>query len=106
MGKISDMVEKLSKHFNNKPPSNLKNQDPGQSPLQRFKRLENELEVLKQDLKTMEKAVANGEDKPVDFDPSTLVDEIAKLQTQINSLHLQSIGSGKNASDFDSKAKK
>ena len=54
----------------------------------------------------MEKAVANGEDKPIDFDPSNLVNEVAKLQTQINSLHLQSIGNGKNVSDFESKTKK
>ena len=54
----------------------------------------------------MEKAVAIGEDKPIDFDPSIMVDEVAKLQTQINSLHLQSIGNGKNASNFDSTTKK
>ncbi len=55
----------------------------------------------------MEKTIANGEEeKPKDFEPSSLVNEVEKLQKQIGSLHLQSIGAGKNVSDLDSKAKK
>lgn len=55
----------------------------------------------------MEKNIKSGEgEKPEGFEPADLVGEVEKLQKQINTLHLQSIGAGKSVSDLDSKAKK
>lgn len=75
--------------------------------MQRYKRLEAELTELKNDLNEMEKNIKSGEgEKPDGFEPENLVKEVDKLQTQINTLHLESIGLGKNVTDLDSKAKK
>lgn len=72
--------------------------------MQRFKRLEAELAELKIDLNDMEKSLKNGEsDKPEGYEPTTLMSEVENLQKQINSLHLQSIGT---VTDLDSKEKK
>ena len=84
----------------------IQNQDPSETPLQRFKRLENELLELKRDISQMENN-ENGEIKPeTSFDVATLTKQLETLQKQINSSHLQSIGARVNSLQIDNKAKK
>ena len=72
---------------------NLKNQDPVESPLQRFKRLERELNELKKDLNEMDKFASEDDKKQLlNFDPSELVKDVDALHKQVNSLHLSTIG--------------
>lgn len=83
------------------------NQDPSETPLQRFKRLEQELNELKRDLSEMESSPSNdSSDNKPSYDPIELTKQLESLRNQINSSHLQSIGARVNASQLDNKAKK
>lgn len=85
----------------------LQNQDPNESPLQKFKRLERELNELKVELTQADKVASENEKlNSLNFNPVELTKEVENLQKQIKSLHLQSIGAKINISDLDNKAKK
>ena len=74
--------------------------------MQRFKRLERELNELKRDLNEIENVSANKENQEQssnDFDPIELTKQLENLRKQINVSHLQSIGV---RTDLDSKSKK
>jgi hypothetical protein len=79
----------------------FKSQDLFEGPLQRYQRLEKELNELKEDLSK----ISSNSDGNLNFDPVDLTKSVETLQKRVNSLHLQSIGAG-SGSELDSKAKK
>lgn len=83
------------------------NQDLVESPLQRFKRLETELNALKNDLTEMDK-FASEEDKKqlIDFDPINLSRQVDELQNKVKTLHLETIGAKVDINKLNNKAKK
>lgn len=81
-----------------------------ESPLQRFKRLEREMDELKADLKQFsttnsEPGSETATTQP-DFDPQSVLIQVEALQKQAASLHLESIGAKVNQIKFGSSAKK
>lgn len=75
--------------------------------MQRFRRLENELNELKSDIEEMQKEKNDDHTvKLANLQPTELLVEVDKLQKQINSLHLQSIGANEKLSNLDNKSKK
>jgi hypothetical protein len=79
-----------------------------ETPLQRFKRLELELNELKSDIAEMDKLKNSGETSTItaDFNSAELTKQLESLRNQINSSHMQSIGARTNASQLDNTAKK
>ena len=75
--------------------------------MQRFKRIERELNELKNDLKEMDQ-FATEEDKKqlIDFDPINLSKQIEDLQIKVNTLHLESIGAKVDVNQLNNNAKK
>jgi hypothetical protein len=84
-----------------------KNQDLVESPLERFKRLEAELNRLKVDLTEMDQ-FASEEDKKqlIDFDPITLSKQVEELQSKVKTLHLETIGAKIDINKLNNKAKR
>lgn len=83
------------------------NQDLVESPLERFKRLEAELNSLKTDLTEMDQ-FATEEDKKqlIDFDPIALSKQVEDLQNKVKSLHLETIGAKIDIDKLNNKAKR
>lgn len=83
------------------------NQDLVESPLERFKRLEAELNSLKTDLTEMDQ-FASEEDKKqlIDFDPIALSKQVEELQNKVKTLHLETIGAKIDIDKLNNKAKR
>lgn len=81
-----------------------------ESPLQRFKRLEHEMEALKSELKQLSTAKGDSESETgptqLDYDPLSVLSQVEALQKQAASLHLESIGAKVDAKKFDANSKK
>lgn len=81
----------------------LQNQDPVETPLQRFQRLEREVGDLKRELTELNKFVnENQNQNPISFNPIDLAKQVETLQKQIGSLHLLSIGAKNENADLKS----
>lgn len=85
----------------------VQNQDLVESPLERFKRLEAELNSLKTDLTEMDQ-FASEEDKKqlIDFDPIALSKQVEELQNKVKTLHLETIGAKIDIDKLNNKAKR
>lgn len=76
-----------------------------ESPLQRFKRIEKELNDLKSDL-VSNKYNEEISESTIGCDPVELLNQIETLQKQIANLHLESMGLKSESSNVDNKTKK
>lgn len=75
--------------------------------MERFKRLEAELNSLKTDLTEMDQ-FATEEDKKqlIDFDPIALSKQVEELQNKVRTLHLETIGAKIDVDKLNNKAKR
>ena len=84
----------------------FKNQDAMETPLERFKRLERDLNELRADIKQMSEENGNNETPDKNGDLVELIKQIEGLQKQTADLHMESLGLKSNASQLDDKNKK
>ena len=75
--------------------------------MERFKRIEAELNSLKADLTEMDQ-FATEEDKKqlIDFDPIALSKQVEELQNKVKSLHLETIGAKIDIDKLNNKSKR
>jgi hypothetical protein len=73
-----------------------------ETPVQRFQRIEREAADLKRELTDLNKFVNQNqnENQPLGFNPIDLAEQVEKLQKQIGSLHLLSIGAKNENTDL------
>ena len=77
-----------------------------ETPLERFKRLERDLNELRADIKQMSEENGNNETPDKNGDLVELIKQIEGLQKQTADLHMESLGLKSNASQLDDKNKK